>query len=89
MFQKGNPGKPKGSKNKVSFDVVKSIQGVYGWLGGDVALLEWAKSNPEEFYKIVAKLIPKEIKLEGSMQVTFKEALIEAALARKKQTESK
>lgn len=59
-------GRPKGTLNKfTSFKA--SLLNVYQGMGGDKAMLEWAmrRENQGEFYKLVAKLLPKEVELAG------------------------
>lgn len=67
-FQKGNPGKPKGAKNKVTKTFKELLQNAVDALQDDpkANMVKWAKDNPTEFYKIAAKLIPTE--LQGSVE---------------------
>lgn len=69
LFQKGNPGKPKGTPNKLTKSVKEHVLNVFNSLQEDpTANMEaWAKSEPTEFYKIAAKLIPTE--LAGKVEV--------------------
>lgn len=62
-FQKGNPGKPKGAKNKVTKTFKELLQNAVDALQDDpkANMVKWAKDNPTEFYKIAAKLIPTEV----------------------------
>lgn len=62
-------GRKPGSKNKTSADVRQSILNVYSTLGGDDAFAKWAKSNPDEFYKIHARLAPKDIDVAGALRL--------------------
>jgi hypothetical protein len=64
----GNPnGRPSGSKNKLSSDVIKKILDAAIHLEGKgKGLREFAESNPEAFWtKIYTKLVPKDIQLTG------------------------
>lgn len=64
-FQKGNPGRPKGTPNKLSKSVRETVLEVFNKLqaeGGPAALENWAEQEPTEFYRIAAKLIPTEVK---------------------------
>ena len=56
----GNPnGRPVGSKNK--FTTLKStFIEAFEEIGGVDNLVEWARCNQTEFYKILARLMPKE-----------------------------
>jgi len=55
-------GRKKGTPNKVSTSVKESLKSVYDRLGGDEAMLEWARENPEEFYRHWIKMLPTEVK---------------------------
>jgi len=39
-------------------------------LGGTAALVEWARENPTEFYKICARLIPVEVQSTADVRLT-------------------
>jgi hypothetical protein len=54
-------GRPKGATNKLTRAFKEAVLNVYNGLGGDPAMLEWARKNPTEFYKIAARLIPHEV----------------------------
>ena len=60
-FQPGNPGRPKGSKNKLSRNAREAFQSVYERLGGDDSLAKWAIANPDDFFKLYARLISVEV----------------------------
>ena len=57
----GNPnGRPVGSKNK--FTTLKSaFIEAFEEIGGVDNLIEWARCNQTEFYKMLARLMPREI----------------------------
>lgn len=64
-WPKGKPrppgsGRAKGTPNKSSATVRESILAVYATIGGDKAFAEWAHSNPQEYYKIYARVLPVE-----------------------------
>lgn len=65
-FKAGNPGKPKGAKNKVTKTVKQTVLDVFIKLQGDpkASLEAFAKKHPKEFYQIAAKLIPTEVQGE-------------------------
>lgn len=76
LFQKGNPGKPKGAKNKFTKTVKETVLEVFNTLqeeDGPASLRNWAVDQPTEFYKIAAKLIPTDIKAD--VKTTSKIAL--------------
>jgi len=62
--QSGNPvGRRKGSKDKFT-SLKDSFINVFKEMGGDKALLEFAKENPRDYYRMVATLLPKDIQAE-------------------------
>lgn len=70
LFQPGNPGKPKGAISHLNRTVKEVVLETFNKLQGNPTanLLAWAESEPTEFYKIAAKLIPTDIK--ASVNVT-------------------
>ena len=65
-FEKGNSGKPKGAKKKITKSVKEVVFDVFEKLQADpkANLLIWGRNNTTEFYKIAAKLIPTDIKAD-------------------------
>lgn len=64
-----NPnGRPKGVQNKFTGNVKKMFLAVFESLQKDdkASLETWAKSNPTEFYKIIGKLMPREIDIQSN-----------------------
>lgn len=63
LFTKGNPGKPKGAKNRITKTVKEKVLEVFQELQGhpEASLKAWAVKKPGEFYQIAAKLIPTEV----------------------------
>lgn len=55
-------GRKAGTPNKNSITVKESLKAVYERLGGDDAMLEWAKQNPDEFYRHWIKMLPTEVR---------------------------
>ena len=58
-------GRPKGSKNKLPLTFKQAVIDAFEELGGTGTLVKWGKSNPTEFYKIAARLIPTEVQGPG------------------------
>lgn len=58
-------GRPKGSVNKKTAQVKAALIAVYDKKGGDAALLQWAKANETEFYKLWGRMLPQEVTGEG------------------------
>ena len=73
----GNPnGRPVGSKNK--FTTLKNaFIETFEELGGVDNLVEWARANQTEFYRMVARLMPKEVEAKISSEFTLVDALME------------
>ena len=46
-------------------------------LGGVDNLVEWARANQTEFYRMVARLMPREVEAKVSTQFTLLDALME------------
>ena len=62
---KPGPGRPRGSKNKLT-NIKDEFLFAYEVIGGLGGLTAWAKKeeNRTEFYKMLTKLFPREIKAE-------------------------
>ena len=61
--QSGNPkGRPKGSRNKLSEDFFRDLS--EAWTAfGKPALMSAAWTNPTDFVRVVAQLIPKDVEV--------------------------
>lgn len=62
-------GRQKGSLNKVTREVKDVIQRCFDSIGGEVAFARWARRNPDEFYKIYAKLLPIKLQATESKEI--------------------
>ena len=73
----GNPnGRPVGSKNK--FTTLKSaFIEAFEEIGGVDNLVEWARCNQTEFYRMLARLMPREVEAKISSEFTLVDALME------------
>ena len=61
------PGRPKGSKNKITAATEQNIVKTFEALGGVPQMVAWARENPTDFYtKLYVKLVPKDIRAEHS-----------------------
>lgn len=73
-YPKGKPnpnaGRPKGALNKESRMFLDALAGAVEAMQADANhnLLTWGKKNPNEFWKIAAKLLPSTI--QGDLDVT-------------------
>lgn len=52
-------GRPRGSVNTVNASVREVFRQAFEKLGGVPAMVEWARLNPTEFYKLYGRLIPQ------------------------------
>lgn len=76
--KKTGGGSRKGIPNKFTKSVKDALQAAFDELQGDpkVNLLDWARKNPNEFYRLAGKLIPQKLDVEAKVTL---EKLIEAA----------
>ena len=72
-FQKGNKlgGKTKGSVNKITKTVKEVFQAAFDEMQQTkhANLLTWGKENPNEFYRLTAKLIPAAMEVKADIQI--------------------
>ncbi len=65
-FKKGHSiGRPKGKSNRSTAIIREAFLAVFEERGGKKGLLAWSNDNPDEFYKLVGKMVPKEMELSG------------------------
>lgn len=66
-MNRGNAGKgrPKGVPNKVTASMRQAWMDAFDKLGGVDALVAWGRTNPDDFYKAVTKLIPLDLTSGG------------------------
>ena len=59
-------GRRKGSLNRFSTSVKEQLLATFNQLQEEdkVNLLDWARANPTEFYKLSAKLLPLQVETE-------------------------
>lgn len=63
-FKKGNPGKPKGAKNKLPRNVKEDIEEAFKKSGGVDGLVKWAEKsnrNREKLYDWYFKMLPNSV----------------------------
>ncbi len=60
---KGGPGRPVGSKNKLSEDVLHELYVVFQESGGE-AIRRMCAEHPSDFVRVLAGLVPKGLLLE-------------------------
>ena len=71
------PGRPKGCPNKMTVEVKKALEETFTKMGGIPAMVRWGKKNPDDFYKLWIKLLPKDINVTGTVTL---EQLVAASL---------
>jgi hypothetical protein len=54
-------GRKKGTPNKSGVEVKAALEQAFTTIGGHAALARWARNNPTEFYRLWAKLLPRDI----------------------------
>lgn len=60
------PGRPKGVPNKASRVAKDAIWAVFDGLGGEEAMLAWARENQTQFYASVwPRILPKPVEVSG------------------------
>ena len=59
-FQPGNPGRPKGSKNKLGEDFIKALAEDFEEHGIDAIAIA-RRTDPVQYLKVIAAVIPKEV----------------------------
>lgn len=72
QFKKGRRktgGRQSGTPNKVTVVFREAVETVYSGLGGHDAFLKWARKNQTEYYKIAARLIPSELRIDDDRLV--------------------
>lgn len=63
--------RPVGSQNKMGAQAKQELAQAFFDLGGRKALVKFAGENPEAFYKIWAKLIPNDARIELAVSHTI------------------
>ena len=63
QFKRGKPGRPKGSRNKLSEDFLKALADDFEKHGVDT-IVAARESDPVAYVRMIAGLLPKEINAE-------------------------
>ena len=64
---KGGPGRRMGSKNRLSEDFLQELHAVFIESGGE-AIRTMCKNSPNEFVRVCAGLVPRELLLEVAQE---------------------
>jgi len=62
-------GRQKGSVNRITRAFKDAVRVVYDDIGGHAAFAAWARENPGDFYRIAARLIPSEVRIQEQRKV--------------------
>lgn len=65
-------GRKPGSPNKMTAGAKEALEAVFEQRGGVPAFLAWSHRNPDEFYKLWGKLIPRPTEVEHSGTITHR-----------------
>ena len=74
-FKKGNPGRRRGSRNKVTRGMAEDMLHAYRDLGGVAYLVKLGKKNPALFVAMLKRLVPNETKATIHAAVDLSEAM--------------
>lgn len=77
-FQPGNPGRPKGSRNKLNEAFVADFFAAWEEHGKD-ALIKVAQEDPSTFVRVAASLLPRQVKVEHTINELTDEQLEQRA----------
>lgn len=77
--QSGNPaGRPKGSRHKLGEDFLKALQADFAEHGTD-AIAKVREQKPDQYLKVIASILPKEIEVGENLATAMKESRDAAA----------
>ena len=82
QFKVGNPGRPKGARNKLAEAFVKALHKDFEE-HGEQAIERARDEKPDQYLKVIASLLPKEIDVGENFATALKEsrdAAVAAAL---------
>ncbi len=66
-FKAGNPGRPKGSKNKITVAYLNAIAEDF-YKHGKQAIETVREKQPDVYLKLVAQLVPKDVVMETDVR---------------------
>jgi len=67
QFKKGNPGRPKGSKNQITKAYLNAITADF-YKHGKSVIEAVREKQPDVYLKLVAQLLPKDVVLESEVR---------------------
>jgi len=68
-FQPGNPGRPKGSRNKLGEEFIQKLYADFQE-HGEAAIVRVREEKPEHYLKVIAGILPKELKITNESDLT-------------------
>lgn len=68
-FQPGNPGRPKGSRNKLGEEFIKALYADFEEHGPAV-IATVRQEKPDQYLKVVASVLPKEVKVTTEVDLS-------------------
>lgn len=68
-FEPGNPGRPKGSRNKLGEAFIEALHDDFNE-HGVVAIQSMRGTDPGGYVRVIASLLPKEFKIETTSDLT-------------------
>jgi hypothetical protein len=68
-FKAGNPGRPKGSRNKLANDFVKALHEDFEQHGAQ-AIAKVREEDTSTYIRVIASILPKELKVESASALT-------------------
>lgn len=77
VFKRGNPGRPKGAKDKIARSTKENIEKAFEELGGISGLITWAKKhnyNMSKVYEWYFSMLPKNVdaSIGGDLGLTIR-----------------
>lgn len=72
-------GRQKGTPNKTTMAVKDVLTETFDRLGGVEAMTRWARDNETDFYRLYARLLPREVKADVNCRDDLGERLEAAA----------
>lgn len=55
------PGRPKGSRNKITKDIREAVLNAFEKVGGVKYLVKQAEDNPQAFMALLSKILPTQV----------------------------
>jgi hypothetical protein len=77
-FKPGNSGRPKGARNKLGEDFLKALQEDFAKHGVE-AIATVREEKPDQYLKVIASILPKEIDVGENLATAMKESRDAAA----------